>query len=391
MADQPEFQIQYVEKGCPDCGKRVVELPVPLPAVGDDFDWLVRDYDGFRLFMLEQLAARFPERSRWTPADMEVVLVETLAVVLDQLSDMLDRVQSEASLQTARDPRSVRRLLKMIGYDAVQEAGKLIDPLDLTERGEKTLDLEREWLLQPRLMEQARQEGPARIHTQRRMITLQDYAERLEEHPLVLRTSVYSRWTGSWQTIYVATILVDNNELDSTVPDDAEGLRQRIESFHKQLSLPQPFWSDQTTIRSVLDIYLDAYRMAGQEVLLVNVEPVGIAIDLSLRVGDTYFQSEVRCATESALGNKLGGFFQPGRLRFGEDVNAGDIMQQVLQLDGVEAACLNRFKRVGKRYPDQTQSGRITLDGLEIAVCDNDPQHPEHGRFRLTLHGGQPG
>ena len=83
---------------------------------------VVRDYDGFRLFMLEELAARFPERTRWTPADMEVVLVEQLAALLDQLSDMLDRIAGEGYLETARRPDSVRRLLGLIGYDAVKMA-----------------------------------------------------------------------------------------------------------------------------------------------------------------------------------------------------------------------------------------------------------------------------
>jgi hypothetical protein len=92
-----------------------VTLPGPLPGVGDDLDWKARDYDRIRIFMMEELAARFPERTRWTPADIEVVIVEVLAAALDQLSDMTDRVASEAYLETARRPESVRRLLKFIG------------------------------------------------------------------------------------------------------------------------------------------------------------------------------------------------------------------------------------------------------------------------------------
>src|SRR4051812_50132952 len=72
--------------------------------------------------MMEELAARVPERQRWTPADLETVLVEALAAVLDQLSDRADRVAAEAYLPTARRPESVRRLLQYIGYDAVRAA-----------------------------------------------------------------------------------------------------------------------------------------------------------------------------------------------------------------------------------------------------------------------------
>ena len=54
MAEEPQVLLDF-PGGCPDCGDRQVELPAPLPPVGDDFDWRVRDYDGFRLAMLEEL------------------------------------------------------------------------------------------------------------------------------------------------------------------------------------------------------------------------------------------------------------------------------------------------------------------------------------------------
>jgi len=55
MAKNP-FPRLIFREGCPDCGSREVRLPEPPPPVGDDFDWLLRDYDGFRLFMMEELA-----------------------------------------------------------------------------------------------------------------------------------------------------------------------------------------------------------------------------------------------------------------------------------------------------------------------------------------------
>ena len=81
MAETPTSQLRF-EGECPDCGDRQVQLPPPQPVLGDDFDWYVRDYDSLRLFMLEELAARFSERKRWTPADLEVVLVESLAAAV---------------------------------------------------------------------------------------------------------------------------------------------------------------------------------------------------------------------------------------------------------------------------------------------------------------------
>ena len=395
MAETPEPDLRFAE-GCDDCGQREVELPGPLPPLGDDFDWLVRDYDGFRLFMLEELAARFSERSRWTPADMEVVVVEALAVVLDQLSDMLDRAHSEAFLETARRPDSVRRLLAMIGYDAVQAAG-YTDLDDPAKRLESTAALEFAWRKRPHLMEAARTAGPPAIHTQKRMVTEQDHAERLEEHLLVARGHAFGGWTGSWTTIRVAVVTASNAALDEPVSaaiapgQTVDAVQAEIERFHTERGLDVPEWASDPTQRTVLRPYVDAYRMAGQEVFLQDAEPVGIHIALSVRIADAYFQSEVRRKVLEVLGTGLGGFFEPGRLRFGEDVHASDVIEVVSALDGVEAVCLNRFKRVGKRYPDRSMSGRITLTGIEIALCDDDPSRPERGYLRVTVHGGRRG
>ena len=59
-----------------------------------------------------------------------------------------------------------------------------------------------------------------------------------------------------------------------------------------------------------------AWRMAGQEVVLRDAEPVGIIMALSLRLaGNYYFHSEICQAVEVALGQGDDGFFRPGRLQ----------------------------------------------------------------------------
>jgi hypothetical protein len=395
MAQQGELTLRF-EGGCPDCGNREPELPEPLPPTGDDFDWKVRDYDGFRLFMLEELIARFPERSRWTPADMEVVLVEALAVVLDQLSDMLDRVSAEAFLETARRPSSVIRLLGLIGYDPAREAG-LTDDLPDEDHPRTARDkLEALWASEPHRMEEARRAGPRAIHTQHRMVTIDDHASRLEDHPLVERAHAFGEWSGSWTTLRTAVIAWNNLSLDEVLPGDSTGdeislLRKEIEKFHERRGLRVPDWTLAPTVRTILRPYVEAYRMAGQEVILQDAEPVGVSMALSVRVADNYFQSEVRWAARRALSTKKGGFFEPGRLRFGEDLHASDIFQALTALAGVDTVCLNRFKRIGRHFPDCSDKGLIALEGLEIAVCDNDPARPERGRFTLDLHGGRKG
>ncbi|MDF2177357.1 hypothetical protein P2G88_03745 [Aliiglaciecola sp. CAU 1673] len=468
MAEQPVPKLIFA-KSCADCGHRKVSLPPALPAVGEDFDYLVRDYDGFRLFMLEELAARFPERRRWTPADMEVVLVETLSVALDQLSDMLDRVHGEAFLQSARRPESVRRLLSMIGYDAPSQASdeaaipsaraalgedndekrsrlsafhpyllayaadyeQALDeltpaqltafqafllsptgaPLNALDAVQQFLDnapnfakracgnaLERYWYRYPQAMEQAREAGPAAIHQQKRMVSTADYAMQLEKHPLVLRAHAFSQWSGAWTSLCVVVVLVNNVALDTPLDTDAVGgakrlqkLTQEVHDFHQRLQLPPPLWGAQTSARLLLRPFIEAYRMAAQEVFLQDAVWVGINISLSVRIGPHYFQSEIEDAITEVLGAGVQGFFAPGRLAFGEDLHASDVIEVVTALDGVEAVCLNRFKRVGKRYADAADGGHIRLQGLEIAVCDNNKSIPARGILRITLHGGQRG
>ncbi|MGP0628515.1 hypothetical protein ACTRW9_02285 [Nitrospina sp. 32_T5] len=407
MTDTPQSELRF-EKGCPDCARREADLPDPLPTLGDDFDWAVRDYDGFRMFMMEELAARFPDRSRWTPADMEVVIVEVLAATLDQLSDTLDRITLEGYLETARRPESVRRLLKLIGYDAVALAWDKLEPQDTTGMTPqeielaKTRSLERSWRERPQLMEWARQAGPPSLHTQHRMVTLEDYAFRLEAHPLVLRAHAWAQWGGSWNVVHVAVIGWDNRQLDDSIGDLLYGppgeelftdLGREVQRFHTQRTrdgLPDEAATD-ITLRTLLHRFVDAYRMAGQEVILQDIQPIGISMAFSITVRPEFFQSEVRRAVEQVLGRGPQGFFRPGRLSFGEDLHASDVVQAVMKVEGVENVCLNRFKRVGGGFPDQSTSGHIILSGLQIAVCDNDAAHPERGYYTMKLYGGRKG
>lgn len=401
MAETPHLQVNY-QGSCPDCGAREVNLPAALADAGDDFDWRVRDYDDFRMFMLEELSARFPERTRWTPADLEVVLVEVMATVLDQLSDMLDRVATEAYLETARRPETVRQLLNFIGYDAVSVAlQKDHIPGDL--QGDAAIKaLEDFWRANPYAMDQAKQAGPRNIHTQKRMVTTDDYALRVREHPLVLHAHAWSEWSGSWFTVHLAVIAWNNIKLDPNPNPSPEAppvikysqeLKEKIVNFHQgiEVLLPNLEASPQPSVRMILRPYIDAFRMAGQEVVLEDPVYVGIYMSISVSLAVNFFQSEMQHIIRQTLGHGPQGFFEPGQLGFGEDLYASEIIQALMKLDGIEHVCLNRFKRIGGQYPDRAEDGFISLDGLEVAVCNNEADKPETGYYRLKLHGGRKG
>ena len=394
MAESPQPELVF-EGGCPDCGTRRIRPPDPLPGVPDDFDWTVRDYDSFRLFMMQELAARAPERPRWTAADMEVVLVELLAAALDRASHALDAIQGERFLDSARRPQSVRRLLAFIGYDAVANADPAALEAARVAAGDPTLSdevaLERSWRLDRGAMERARAAGPVSIREQKRMVSGADHATELERHPLVARALARTVWTGSWTAVAVALLLRRGRRLDAPLTDLTAGETAAIEALHRARGAILPDLAAQPSAREVLNAYVERHRMLGREVRLEEAKEVGITFQLSVRVGDTCYRSEVERALKEVFSSAAGGFFEPGRQRFGDDLFASDLVETAMAVDGVEIACLNRMKRVGKRHPDRADAGFIAIAPDEIAVCENRAGAPERGYFRIALHGGTPG
>jgi len=404
MAEEPEIQIEYLDR-CGDCGQKRVKLPDPLPSIGDDFDWDVRDYDGFRLFMLEELTARFQERKRWTPADMEVVLVETLSVVLDQLSDMNDRVQAESFLQTARKPETVRRLLEMIGYKPVLHTDhKLLDKVS-ADMHDDNQRLEKLWRYYPHLMDQAKIDGPLSIHHQHRIVTLEDYKLQLQTHPLILDVDAYSKWTGSWYTHYVVVRLINNLELDQklTEEDIVVNLTNIAETYQRFLDDLEDYYQNLEidvenippiigrTPRYLLQDVIQKQRMVGQEVILLDATLIGIVLSISIRINKDFYRSQVSDEVRDILINTSFGYFAPGNLSFGEDIVSSNLIEIVKDVDGIESVCINQMKRVSTIYSDQSGSGRIVLQGYEVAVLEDDTKQIERGRLTITVHGGLAG
>lgn len=404
MAELSEPILEF-EGGCPDCGERRAVLPLPLPGVVNDFDWKSRDYDSFRLSMMQELAYRFPERRRWTSADMEVVIVEVLAAALDRASHALDAVQGERYLETARRPQSVRRLLNLIGYDAVQRTDPAIlaglPPAPGDEDESEAQRLERYWRLNPAAMEEARDAGPRLTVEVRRMVTLADHETILETHPLVARARARLVWTGAWYTVLIAALLEDNLGLDDPLhigADPADGnpseldeaLWDEIETYHRIERLPLPAVNGSLTARRLLRVMIEQNRMVGSEVFLETAKSAPVTFVLSVRAKKGFFRSELKQALDQEFTSDQGGFFEPGRLGFGEDLFASDIIERAMTVEGVEVACLNRFKRVGA-YPDRTAAGVIEIADDEFALCRNDRAMPSEGTYRITVNAGEVG
>ena len=380
-------------------GRRTVEnLPDKLPVCNDDFDWRQRDWDSFRFAMLSDLKQSFPERSNWSVSDLESVLVELLSFGLDMLSDKTDRVMNESFLETASDPDRVQLLTRFIGYNIFKHIPNGALKIEDSVENEKNLKAVADfWRQNPYYMNLARVHAPASTVSQDRMVTLTDYNTRLSEHPVVKQSLVSTAWDGSSEVVYISFILSKSLFLDTflNIHEISEELVREIKQFHNSLNLSSetcgiawmPDIEDGITPRMLLERYVNLYKMAGQKVVMTDAVEVGIDLHSVVTIKNNFFCSEVMYEVKNIMSSKQAGFFEPGRLLFGQDINIGDIMEWVMSVSGVANVQVNTLKRSGNR-PDVSASGAIVLKKNEYAVIKNLADEPLKGSLSLKFKGG---
>jgi hypothetical protein len=131
--------------------------------------------------------------------------------------------------------------------------------------------------------------------------------------------------------------------------------------------------------------------MIGTEVFVETAKPAPITFTLSVRARAGYFRSELQQSLADVFAADEGGFFEPGRLDFGEDLYASDMIDAAMAVEGVAVACLNRFKRVGSGWPDRTAEEFIPIAEDEYVRCLNVRGQPDKGYFRIIVNGGEVG
>ena len=286
----------------------------------------------------------------------------------------------------------MRRLLQYIGYDAVRAALAAGDIKPDPSRNSSAV-LDAAWLANPPMMEAARAAGLRAIHDQNRMVTAEDHARQLQLHPAVLHAGAVAEWGGAWSVVKVGALPVVNHpSMRSGAPMTVPRCRLRSTPSTYMRDVPPVVWNADTTTRSVLTPYVERLRMVGQPVLIEDAVRVGVVIGRS-RSGSATTISSRRCAMRSSAHSAP---VRPGSSRPSGSSSApcctlSDVVQTLMAVDGVEVASVNRFKRVGPRWPDQVVAGRIVLHGIEFASCDNDHARPERGYYSLVLHGGHIG
>jgi hypothetical protein len=215
----------------------------------------------------------------------------------------------------------------------------------------------------PEDVDQARRDAPQAFRTQERAVTAADYAAAAERRADVQRATATFRWTGSWYTVFVTADRLGGAAVD---PDFEARLRRHLERF----------------------------RMAGYDLEVDSPRFVALDLALHLCVKPDYLRSDVVQAVRDALSSVLlpdggRGLFHPDNFTFGQPVYLSPIVAAAQAIEGVDSVRVDRFARLIDPTPATEENGLISIDRLEIARLDNNPNFPDRGRLAVTAGGGR--
>jgi hypothetical protein len=208
----------------------------------------------------------------------------------------------------------------------------------------------------PESMQHIRQFAPFDFQSQQRCVTEADYGQHAAAISGVSEARGTLRWTGSWYTAYVC--------VDPVAPP-----------LTAQLS-------------SQITAQMSTLRMMGTDVAVEAAIVVGLRIGLTICVDPAHFAGDVYQALTTVFTGS-GGMLNAANFTFGQTVYAGPLIAAAQAVEGVSAVTLTTFTRMDAPWLDGVAQGFITLGRLEIARCDNDPDHLDHGTLTLLMDGGK--
>lgn len=225
---------------------------------------------------------------------------------------------------------------------------------------------------EPEKIEQVKLLAPKAFHAEQfRAVTEDDYAKAAEKHPEVDKAVATFRWTGSWHTVFI-------NIDPKGRTDITKDLEARVR-FH-----------------------ISRYKLAGYDIEIDAPRYVPLEIEMNICVARDHFRAHVKEAVWEALSNRelqdsQKGFFHPDNFTFGQALYLSEIYAAVEKVDGVDSAEVKRFICLHESDPEPNRPttkrnmdrGYISMERLEIARLDNDPNFPENGILRLNMWGGK--
>jgi predicted phage baseplate assembly protein len=202
------------------------------------------------------------------------------------------------------------------------------------------------------------------LDTPLRAIVADDYAALAARDAAVQGAACRLRWTGS---NYDATVVLDPRDSESLDPALATRVRRA----------------------------LFRYRRIGHDVSVRPARYVPLLVELFVCVRPDVLVAHVRTELLARFGDGVLrdgslALFHPDRLLLGEDVLASVLVAQAQGVAGVAHVTLVTLARQASGASGQVPAaGRLAIGPGEVAQLDNDPDHPDRGRFTLTMGGGR--
>ncbi len=206
-----------------------------------------------------------------------------------------------------------------------------------------------------------RQWAPFAFKTQERCVTEADYGQMAVQPGVISQARGTLRWTGSWYTAFAS--------IEPVGALSAQLVRQTLAR-------------------------LNLLRMMGTDLAVEGAVIVGLRIVMQICVAPDHFAGDVYTALMKIFiaGNQCNGeagLLNAPKFSFGSTVYASPLIAAAQAVDGVVAAALVTFTRMDNPSVDGVAAGYITLGRLEIAHCDNDPNHLDRGVLQLQMEGGK--
>lgn len=213
--------------------------------------------------------------------------------------------------------------------------------------------------------------APRHFRKQRRAVTPADYVAAAEAYGDVQRAYCERRWTGSWNTFFLAIDRSGGEAVDQTFES---GLRDHLAS----------------------------YRLAGHDLEVVAPRFVPLDIRLFVCVCQDHYAGEVEremldIFSAGVMRDGRPAYFNPDHFSFGDDILLSPIIARAMQVTGVKwigtrdgvGAEKGWFGRLDQPTIDYADNGEIPIGPNEVARLDNDPTYPDFGRIAFSMAGGR--
>lgn len=214
----------------------------------------------------------------------------------------------------------------------------------------------------PELLERARLIAPRAFRQTESCATPADLSRLAESHPEILRAVAESRWTGSWETLFLFVQRPGGETVD-------RGLEDRLRAF------------------------LEPRLLAGADLEIRSPSPLPLEIHLRGVIEPSAVSEAVRRALLDRLGegdpgNGSPGYFHSDNFTFAQPVFLDDVLDEAMKVEGVASIGAEVFRPWGSTGEGPSVRSSIEPGPFEIASLRNRPAEPQLGVLTIELEGG---